>query len=434
MQNRKIGHGVVEFIKRELEMSLALLLMLGFVVGFSYASTSTSLDAGNVEIAQNTSWDGGWAFSGVKYDGLNFSSQSISGLYTVRSGYSPANLSQTRDGVKGQTEGQSYSLNLTLDQPVSGTFYLHGDLTGGVTVNGNTTASSATPIKLNTSNFTMTFKGGQVLQKLVRYAGTTAAAPQKIATMYVIPASAYVGVNQTRNFEIIALDTNGNQIKSVATVWSILEGSKFAIIDRATGALTGIAPGLVKVQASSNGATASATITVKEAPKSIAAPSATIKPEDYPGADEKVNTIAPEQAYEEVGIETKAPDTTSTQESVSNALDAFAEAQTQTATDSSRTYIPESKVQEILDTTTSNVIERAVTKITLGVTQIAQDIKEIFVGSQTTLEDGTVIQKDSAFTKIGKFIAGLFGFAGEKGDVSGASPLDIGVGSEDNLK
>jgi hypothetical protein len=439
MKNKKqtpLVHGIVEFIKRELEMSLALLLMLGFVVGFSYASTTTTpLDNGDIQVADTSAIDT-FAINGIQYQGIWFGSGNVANLYSARAGYTGGNdLSQTAQGVTGYTKDTIYSLTIKLSQPISGTYFLHGDYTN-VTVGNSIVNSPQGAIQLTGNSVTIRFAGGNTLQKLVPYAGADAkyVAPS-VKTLFVIPNTTSLTAGQTRSFAVTAIDDNGNQVQNPSLKWTITSGSEFANIDSNTGLITGIKEGVVKVKVTANGSDASLTITVKEAPKAIIAPITTNKDEDYPGADEKIepdsaSTIDEANPSWYEFVSPKTADNSSTQESVSNALDAFAEAQKEVSNNATTTttFVNEAKVQEILNTTTSNVIERAVTKITLGVTQIAQDLKEMFVGSTATLEDGTIIKQPSVFQRIGKNIAALFGFGGSTGNTSGASPLDAGLG------
>lgn len=452
MKNKKptpFIHGIIEFAKRELEISLALLLMLGFVVGFTYANTDAPLDNGNVvEATPDNSWGATWGedsfvIKGIEYQGMQFGAGRTAGLFTVRTGYAgPQDLSQTTAGVEGHTAGATYSLKITLDNTVKGIFYLHGTFSG-VTVGDTLVNSQLGPIQLNGNEINIEFRGGDVLDKLVPYVGQsdTYIAP-KIATLYLLPNTARVAIHQIRNFSVIALDVNGNEIRNATKTWSILVGKENAIIDKVTGAVTGVKAGLVQVQVKSNGATAVATINVEEAPKSIVAPIVIPTDVSIPSIIDSIEIDKGNEANDEKGTETikteTAIDKTTTQESVSNVLDLFAKLQEKEVMENESTFVSEKGIQELLDATTQGFVERTAAKITLGFTQVIKDLKTMIVGSivEVEQENGEIItvEEPSAFKIIAQFFLDLFvtGATKDEADVGAATPDRGQYGGEED--
>lgn len=454
MKNKKptpFIHGVTQFVKRELEISLALLLMLGFVVGFTYANAEVPLENGDVEVADSlgSSWgEDGFVIKGIEYQGMQFGAGRTKDLYTVHTGYAgPQDLSQTTAGVEGHTAGATYSLKITLDNTVNGVFYLHGTFSG-VTVGDTLVNSPLDPIQLNGNEINIEFRGGDVLDKLVPYVGQsdTYIAPS-VKALNVVPTSAVMGTETTRGFMVFAIDGSGVPIPNPIIKWTITVGKDLATIDPVTGRLTASdTAGSVTVKATSNGASAQVTILIKEPPKTIVAPITrppAPKPADViiPSIIDSIEIDKDNEANDEKGTETikteTAIDKTTTQESVSNALDAFAKLQEKEVMENESTFVSEKGIQELLDATTQGFVERTAAKITLGFTQVIKDLKTMIVGSivEVEQENGEIItvEEPSAFKIIAQFFLDLF-VTGEKegdADVDAATPDRVGAGNEE---
>src|SRR3989344_223525 len=108
MKKRSVFHNLWELVEKELEASLAVLVVLGAIFGYSLAGTE--LSTGDVQIAQATNL---FMINGRSYNAINFTTQAAAGAYRFRataSNTSPTNVSQTTAGTTGQLPAARYTL------------------------------------------------------------------------------------------------------------------------------------------------------------------------------------------------------------------------------------------------------------------------------------------------------------------------------------
>lgn len=419
-------HRFISFVERELEMSLAVLLVLACAIGYGFANSAT-LDSGDVSVQEATGSN--LMINRISYDGIDFTSRNIPNLYRVYTGITPGDVATTVNGTRGFTNGMTYTYKLTLDQPVSGTFYMHGDYTNSVSVNGTVLNSPAGAAVVSGSQITIQWKSGDTIEKLVTYPGTASSVPPAatVKDLYIIPSAASITVGMNRFFQIVALDENGRSVSNVAVVWSITQGNRFATINASTGRLTANqAGGPVTVQAKVSSKTATATITVKE---STTAALQDIIDSIQPQREDQSTSSAPATG----GESTPADSATSISQTNEALLDQLAEEKSQALTERGNTYLDEEQVQKVIEKAPTTA-QKITTKLSLGLQQVAQDIQEILVGRNVQTETGETVRILSVWERVGRFVANLFGFGGSTGEIGGASPLRSGFGEEGELE
>lgn len=437
----------IGLIRRELEATIAVLVVLAFIFGYSFAAEAP-LDSGDA--TQVIQYADSFVINGVTYQGLNFTASNQAGFYRVRTGYDKADIITTVNGTRGATDGATYTFQLNLSQPISSTVYVQGDYQNAVSVNGTSVTNATTPIRLIGSSITIKFKGGDsnTITRLSKTPGSidNTITGTSVAELYILPATANVEVNSTRFFQVIALDANGRTI-SPSVRWSITKGSQYATINPSTGELKGTAVGgPVTILASVNGKTASASVTVKEAS------SATTLKQIMEQTGSQTTTRG-ELGNEETtragfgeggGAETEATRAELGNEetesipstggiSTTQSLDAFTNAQKQVLSQE-KTYVSEQVVQNILNQTTTTTTQRVIAKVQMNLTQVISDLKDIFVGStKTTFNPATgkeiTVKQPNVFQKIGSAIINLFtGGAGASQELLRG---ELGTGGEE---
>ena len=437
MKKSTVLHKFWGLVEKELEASLAVLVVLGAIFGYSLAGTE--LVTGDIQIASTT---GSFVINGKTYNGLNFTNQNISGQYRVRAtsaNTTPGNVSQGLNGIVGQTSGANYTFVQPLTEPFTGVVYVQGDY-NRVTIGDTSVSTPQGAIALNSVDvIVMTFVGGDIIKSIALTPGSSSRGTVKpitppVSTLYVLPSIASLTVGQTRDFSAVALDATGSSIPDLSIIWGFADdiSKERATINSATGELTGVQAGIVKVKATANGASATATITVRETvatvpSKIVNIPSTSTTANEYPGAEESATYPgAPETSTldEVVDAMTQQPSTggtvAETQTVISQALDEFVAARTEIAKTKDTNYVPQVVLNQILEKTTTTATQRFGVTIALGVQQIMSDLREMFVGTPT---------QPNAFKKIGQLIVKLIADSKGAGASTGGT-MDADFGSD----
>ncbi len=412
-----LWQSVVSFVHRELEATLAVLIVFAFIFGYSFAADNT-IDAGDTaDVIQFTD---DFVINGVTYQGLNFTASNQATKYRVRTGFTPGTVATTTAGTKGIATGAQYTYKLTLGQPINTTAYLHGSYTSA-TVNGKTVTGPTVGVSISGSTITINFTGGDVLAGLYKTAGSTGTAPTpEIKTLYLIPSVTSVEVNMERTFNVVALDIDGNSASATVT-WTITQGSEFATIDPRTGVLIGVeAGGPVTIRATHDGVSASATVTVKEASattlrqiiekqtRNQETTRAEVGEETdtttYPGAPD--NNVDSDNLLGLITVPTTGGETTS--KATEAALDLFADEQVaQRIEETGSTHPTQAEINTIAKAQTT-LVQRVAVRATAAIREVATSLQEMFVGRTIPTENGQIYKVPNVFQRIGSFLVNLF--------------------------
>jgi hypothetical protein len=430
MKNKNHLQGVVRFLRRELEITLAVLVVLGFIFGHSLASSDLATGDAKVQVAQTSNVN--LPIYDATYSGITFGTASLSGAYKAVTGFTPTSVITTADGTRGADLNTTYTYRLTLESAASGGAYLHGTYTTA-TVNG-TSVTPTTPVTLAGTALTVTFKGGTI-QRLVSYPGAEADSNKNVvANLFVLPNTATLEVNKSISLQAIALNANG-QALTVSPAWSIASQYRaYASVNASTGVITGIAPGRVVVQANVNGLSASATITVKTP---MIQPPATTTPST--GTQNQTQTQTTPRSEQPATSEPVADEPTSVADQVAEALQPTQtqtqeQAQVAAARDEALNLFAANKVQERLVQSNSirptqadiNAVvaqqttfaQKAIVRLTAVVEEIRATLTEIAVGRTVVMPDGSLEKRPSALQAIGSVLLKFVG--GDK--IGGAAP------------
>ncbi|AKM84555.1 MAG: hypothetical protein VE98_C0001G0098 [candidate division Kazan bacterium GW2011_GWA1_50_15] len=420
-----IFHKLWGLVEKELEASLAVLVVLGAIFGYSLAGTE--LVTGDIQIAQTTQ---SFMIGGRSYSALNFSTKNVAGAYRVRltpANVSPSDVAQTTAGARGQATGANYVFTLSLDEPFTGSAFAWGEFSR-VQINNTLVASPLGAAHLaNDNQLVITFVGGETLSRIALVPGTVSDAPavKPVASLNILPGSATVTVGGEYTFIALPRDNTGITVSNALINWSV-DNTSLATINSVTGQLKALKTGQLVVKAVTDGAVASATVTI--IPAVVTAPIKTIteKPDTttsiYPGAPEStIYPGAPENGsvLDKVAGALTAPatggSTVETKTAVGTALDAFAAEQAKIAQTKNSIYVSQTVLNQILAENTTTATQRFGVKIALGVQQIISDLKEMF----------SPASDQNVFKKVGLLIVDLFTNPGD----SGAAPTGFG-GSE----
>jgi len=280
MKQRNFLHRLIDLVEHELEATLAILIVLAAVVGYSLAATDEATIPG-VTVQQTS----GLNVNGAIYPGIAFDSTLDADFYLARrltfASDSPENVLTTKgSGITGVDPKLRYEFSIELAAPYSGSLYAIGTYPAGtVSINRKTVSNSNTPASITDSDtITVTMSGTAQLRGL---STTPMSQTQKqtFSDIYIIPNTASVAVGEVKIFSVLATTSEGSATVNPAVTWSV-KPAGIATINSATGELKAVAAGVVTVTATMNGRQASATISIKE---DIAAPAL---PALYPGADE----------------------------------------------------------------------------------------------------------------------------------------------------
>ncbi|OGB73783.1 hypothetical protein A3K24_03070 [candidate division Kazan bacterium RIFCSPHIGHO2_01_FULL_44_14] len=438
MKKSTVFHKFWGLVEKELEASLAVLVVLGAIFGYSLASTE--LVAGDIQIAGTTT---SFSINSRIYSGINFTNQNLSGQYRVRAtsaNTTPGNVSQGLNGIVGQTSGANYTFVQPLTEPFTGVVYVQGGY-DRVTIGDTSVSTPQGAIALNSVDvIVMTFAGGSTIKSITLTPGSSSGDTVKpitppVSTLYVLPSIASLTVGQTRDFSAVALDATGNSISDLQITWSFADeiSKERATINSATGELTGVQAGTVKVKATANGASATATITVRETvatvpSKIVNIPSTDTTTDKYLGAEESATYPGASEgntALDTVADALTAPSTdgsvTETKTMVATALDAFAVAQTKQITETGSTLVSQTAVNQIIAETATTTTQKLAMRVSLNWEQFKRDIQAMFSPASET----------NVVKTVANFISQLI--IGNKGTDASTGVMGEGFGEDKNL-
>jgi hypothetical protein len=438
MKKHNFLHRGIGWIERELEATLAILILLAAVVGYTLAGTEavTSALATPDLTTQDTS--ASFIIGTNSYDSLSFDSTFVSGkTYRVRKLFLQPSTASTITGIglRGTTS-ENYNATITLTSAYSGKVYVVGN-SAGATLNGTTITNQntavfvadATQIILNFKGIENSFRGISINPP-----NTNTVSADEIATLSLVPAVTTTLVGNNRSFIAIATNSSGAAISSntLALEWTVTTSPAGIATVNSDGLVTTTGAGTVTVKVIADGKTASATITVVSAPVAVTpattTPNTTTPTTTTPTA---TNTIADNGA-------------TSLLEKIGNIL-APASAATTTPTTATITpavataaiFSDASVIERVATTGTTNISQTEIATATKGMTliskiattvrinfaQIVSDLKTIAVGTTITNPAGTVIyQKPSALQAISTWVRSI---------TSGASAGTLHIKAED---
>lgn len=450
MKNRNFAQKFLGYIAKELEVTLAVLVLLGFLVGSSMAQSVTPTEEvapdSPLSVAE-TSTDSvaGFAVRNTVYSCLNFSSATVTNCYKVRStSTTPDDAYASPEGLFGATPAATYTTNFTLAQPTTTTVYLEADNFTATTVNGTVVTSSTQGVKLvDASKITITFKGGDGGIKKLTLTPGAASAPKSvtagptISKFYLFPTDANIRVGGRLTLKSLAFNADGQSV-NVKPAWKITSGSSNAEIDTTTGEIVAKAAGPVVVEASVDGFSARATITILPAAE-IKTTTSTPTTSTTPSTATTTPTASKYfQDADKAQLPTTSEATTTTvQESAAVAAKInsdvtalfSAEATAKRAETTGRTQPTQSEIRTVVaaqPTLTAKVSAR----VSIAVREIGSTIREMTQGVKITNDKGeVVIEKPSALKAIGNFVLNLI--SGGKKD-AGASPLRGDLGGDSN--
>lgn len=449
MKNHKsLFHTVLGVVRKELEITLAVLVLLAFVVGFSFAqATTTEPAATDTQVAATQSSN--LIVGGKAYQGLTFG--------TAKTGY--IKVSKLTGGAQYISGGAltlvdsslTYTLKVSLEQELDASkWYIdYRADKPTLTVNGQAVTSPTQPITLTgAKEISIVTKGGIDLISFSKTPGTVATPTdisKTVATAYLAPSATTITAGQVRNFILVALDDSGSSIDAKAfTTWTV-SNSAIATINKSTGALTAIAPGTVQVTAKIGDAVATATVTVQpkeEQAEIVNEPSkeaivalpitSTTKTE---GTETTTATPTSDSATTVAEKTEATSSTTATQTATAVAVDKavasiFSPAAVAARVVETGSAIPRQTEINKAAATIPSAVARFSFRLGTAVKEIALTLKTIAVGhtaiDQTT---GTVVKTPSAGSVIANFIGNLIGL----GNGANAGTLRIGGGGSEDL-
>ena len=423
-KKHSLCHKIFGLLHRELEATLAVLVVLAFVFGYSFAADP---DLGSGDTEQVIEYTSNFVVNGVPYSSLNFTASNQAGKYRVRDGFNKGNIIQTPEGTRGAANGDKYTYTLTLGQPMNARVYLYGSYSSA-TINGQTVTSPAMGVLVNGSTITIGFTGGSdfitALSKISGTSATSVKAP--VETLFVLPNTASVGEGQQRSFNIVALDTYGNSV-IVSPIWTVTQGIKFATIDAKTGVLTGVtAGGPVTIKASYDGVTASASVTVKpnsatalerimEQTKNQEKASTGTKPigtggEKDQASDEIKSPGADEDQILKTGNLEKDDVVSKNGQATQDALALFAEtkiAERLQETGGKSTTPTQARINAVVQAQ-NTFTQKVAVRFTAAAREIGATIKQILVGQIVRNEAGETYRIKSVAQHLGDLIRRLF--------------------------
>lgn len=459
MKKRNFLHRVVGWVERELEASLAVLVILAAVVGYSLAATETTAPATDSGVtAQQVSL---LSFNGKNYATIAFDSSLATDSSTVLVRKVKLNPDDPQDlatysgkGLMGLSSGATYKASVALSGVYSGSLYVWGKLSSPVVLNGQTVVSSTTPVQVTGDTLTISFNGGDTsVAAISTLPKSTITKSQDVGSLFVIPSVLTLKVGETRNLVTLATTTGGQAVNPSITWKMTTVPSGIASIDPSTGAVTAKAAGTAQITAEANGKKASATITIVEEQK--------LPTISYPGADEDTKTSTQTQTETKTTTQEKSANTTEPTNSwnsdwgdqgffskVAELINPTADAATKDTTEKTvaapsaavvteALFAPTAVVARVESTGKTNptqqevramtqtmtATQKFVTNLKIAQTQIASDLKAMIFGTTITNAKGEVVaKKPSAPKAIGQFILNLFGNGSNQGNNAGAAP------------
>lgn len=392
MKNQSSLHRLLHFIKTELEVTLAVLVLLAFVVGFSFAQTPTSQIAAEITAAQAA--DGSQLVIGTtSYSGIIFGSSQTAGYKIVTKLTGGAQYYDTT-GITLVDTSSEYKYTQTLAQPLDSKLW-YVDFTGSptkLTLNGQPVTSPAQGIALAGATALQLSATGNLTLRSISHTAGTATNPQtkidSIASLFIAPATTQISVGASRKFIVVALTSEGKSVTADDVVTWSSSNQSVATIDQSTGLLTAIAAGKVQITAKAGASTvSSATVTVMAA-------------EDEPLITNRANNVKPINPVEPPipfsQVEPPVPFTDKVEPPIPFVEPAipFSDYLTQSQINETASKLP----------TPQQIVYRTKTAFT----EIANTLTEITVGRDIVTSTGETIHRPSAMQRITSFFSNIF--------------------------
>ena len=386
-------HRLIRLIKSELEVALALLILLTCAVGFSFANETQVDSAAQLqEVAADTVEPTDKLYiDGISYRGLIFGNK-LSSYYQVKT-VTGGPLYVTDQGLTAIDPNRQYSFSLTLDRPLNDApWYLDFQSKSGVKINGQAINLSTAAITLTgATTLTFQFSGDTTLTSLTHTKPNAITDTSVVKNLYLAPNDTNVVVGSSRSFLLVALDETGATVDVADRVTWSTSNPAIATINSTTGLLQGLAVGTIQITAQVDEAIATATVTVRPQTEflipttqpSTTSPTTPTEPTDSPAEPAPSPDTSDIDLFEDAAI-----------------LDRLA------ATGSTR---PTQAEIEAIEQTLPSLTDRIVFRITSAFDEIRHSVIEMIYGSTiTNPETGETISTPSALQVIGNFLRSLF--------------------------
>lgn len=263
-------HKLLVLAKGELEITLAIAVVLAFVISVSFANSQTlSIPLQVAQVApdsQPINSTSSFVIKGKSYAGITFG-EGQDGFYLTNN-FKDGPRYKTDEGLTLINTKETYTLKIFLDQPLGNdTWFIDADGELEVDINDRLVTSSAQGFNLpGVSVIDIKAKGGVTLKSISKVVGgnpTPATILSSISSLYIAPQTTQIATKTSRKLLAIALDSNGKTINIEGLAnWSS-NNPNIATIDSKTGEITAINPGTVQITVRANTAQATATITVR---------------------------------------------------------------------------------------------------------------------------------------------------------------------------
>lgn len=450
MKKHNFLHRGIGWVERELEATLAILILLAAVVGYTLAGTEAvtpALTAQEAVVASNSLMVGSQGYSTLAFD------RTISNAYQVRKlSITPSDVATVSGKGLVGTSAVNYTATVSLSEPFSGALYVWGK-PSGASLNGIDITSETKPVVVtNADSLILTFRGitNEIRAISTNLPSVNTISATEISTLSLVPATATTTVGSKRSFIAIATNASGAAISAdkLTLKWSVVTSpTGIAAVD-GNGLVTTTGAGTVTVKVTAGSkTTASATITVVKTPEaSTPATSATTTNQTSStttSANQTATKITAENAQSLMNKVTEilagpanaaapaassaATGTVITPKVAVKAL--FDPATVATRAASTKSINPTKSEIQLL-TQNMTLAQKITTNISVGFTQVIRDLKTIVVGTRIKDSAGTVIvNQPSAIRSIGNFIVGLF-TSGTSASTSETTSIDFG---EDDL-
>lgn len=441
MKKHNFLHRGIGWVERELEATLAILILLAAVVGYTLAGTEAVTPALTTqEASANSSLIiGGQAYSTLAFD------RTISNAYQVRKlSVTPSDVATVSGkGLMG-TSATDYTATIALSNSFSGALYVWYS-GNSVSLNGIDVRNQTTPVVVtNVSQLVLGFPGitASVRAISVNPSSINTVSATDVSTLSLVPATATTIVGSSRSFIAIATNASGAAISSdkLALKWSVATSpASIASVD-SNGLVTTIAAGTVTVKVTAGSKTASATITVVEPPKA-STPATSTTTNQTSSTATSANQTATKTATSEsaqsllnkvaeilagpANAATSTPTTTVITPAV--ATQALFDPTTVAARVASTGSVNPTKAEVQVLTQNMTLVQKVATNVSVGFTQIFRDLKTIAVGTKITDATGNIVhEQPSALKSIVSFIGSLFGITDKGAGATGTMDADFG--------